>query len=80
MKIYSCSANGKKWLYVIARSEKRAKYLYKRAVKCTIEEIRIRRFEVDVDDDEQECTISPDSDIARSYGVEYVERKRIQMH
>ena len=79
MKIYSCSANGKRLLYAIARNEKRAKQLYKRAVKCTIEEIRVRRFEVDVDDDEREGIVYPDSDLAKSYGVEYVEGKRIQV-
>lgn len=76
MKMYCCCAQGRKLLYAIARNEKRAKYLYKKAVKCFIEEIKVSRFDVDVDDDEPEGTILPDSDIAKSYGVEY-DGKRI---
>ena len=76
MKIYCCRARGRKTLYAIARNEKKAKLLYKKAVKCFIEEIKVSRFDVDVDDDEQEGTILPDSDIAKSYGVEY-DGKRI---
>lgn len=76
-RMYKCKAFGKREYYIIAHTPKKAKILYREAIKCRMSDVGCCVVNIDVDRDEYEGIVYPGSELALSYGVEYDRQQRV---
>lgn len=77
MRLYFCHRKGeKRGLYIIAPTEKRARHKYAFAARTSFHDITADGVDIDVDPDERECIVYPNSMTAQMYGIEYTDEER----
>ena len=77
MKLFFCHVRKEtRGLYVIAPSPKRAIHKYAHAERVSARNIEARPAGIDIDPDEIECIVYPNSITARVYGIEYTPKER----
>ena len=77
MRLYFCHRKGKgRGLYIIAPSEKRARHKYAHMVKVFWRDVVCIGAPLDIDPDESECIVYPNSMTAQMYGIEYTDEER----
>ncbi len=76
-KLYFCHVRGElRGLYIIAPSPKRAIHKYAHAERVSARSVQARPACIDIDPDEIECIVYPNSIIAQAYGIEYTNAER----
>ena len=77
MKLYFCHRKGEtKGLYIIAPSPKKARVMYGRSIRISYRAIAAEVAPIDIDPEETECIVYPNSIVAQVYGIEYTPEER----